>query len=184
MATDWLKLRDEYLRSPDGLKPLAERHGIGYGELKRRAAREGWAARKRTMRKNDAALPQAQAAAPPVTDADRRAQLMAIGDKLTAQLARAAGELDKRAVQHKRRTKETTYGDEQSRGKPVEETVEERVSLETVSALVDSMGLQRLSSTLKILREVTLQGNEGERSLRKVEELMRKLDEDAGKGPG
>ncbi len=136
------------------------------------------------MRKSDAPLPQAQAAAPPVTDADRRAQLMAIGDQLTAQLARAAGELDKRTVQHKRRTKETTYGDEQSRGKPVEETVEERVSLETVVVPVDSMGLQRLSSALKILREVTLQGNEGEQSLRKVEELMRKLDEDAGKEPG
>ncbi len=184
VATDWLKLRDEYLRSPDGLKPLAERHGIGYGELKRRAAKEGWAARKRAMKKRDAPVPGAQAAAPPATNADRRAQLMAIGDRLTAQLARAAGDLDKRAVQHKRRTKETTYGDEQNRGKPVEETVEEHVSVEVVEVPVDSMGLQRLSSALKILREVTLAGSDDEQSLRKVEELMRKLDEDAGKEPG
>ena len=172
MATDWLKLRNEYLQSSLSLRKLAEKHGVNYSTLKSRAARERWAQSRaaRTAR-----------AAPSAREADRLAQLKAIGDRLTAQLARATGELDKQTVKHRRKTREVTYDDREAAGKPVMETVEERVLLEVVDAPVDSMGLKRLSATLKILREVAVAEGGGGQALAQVEALMRRLDEEAGK---
>ncbi|MCE5344017.1 MAG: hypothetical protein LLF96_10625 [Eubacteriales bacterium] len=202
MATDWLKLQEEYLHTPVSLRRLAKKHGIGCTTISNRAAREGWAAQKRTAKPNppEPAVSSETASGttptcempltgdvthpcdvPPACDADRLAQLQAIGDQLTAQLARAVSDLDKQAVQHKRRTKEIIYGDQEAKGKPVEETTEEKVLSETIRVPVSSIGLHRLSTALKILREVTLADNGDMQSLKLVADLMKKLDAEAGK---
>ncbi len=111
---------------------------------------------------------------------ERGAQLTAIGDRLTALLAQATSELDKQVLLHKRRTREMTYEDPQGKGKPIEETVEERVQLEVVDAPVNSMGLKHLSDALKILREVTRADSGSGESVRLVAQLMQKLDDESG----
>ncbi len=111
--------------------------------------------------------------------AERGAQLTAIGDRLTALLAQATSELDKQVLLHKRRTREMTYEDPQGKGKPIEETVEERVQLEVVDAPVNSMGLKHLSDALKILREVTRADSGSGESVRLVAQLMQKLDDES-----
>ncbi len=176
MATDWQKLRNEYLQTSLSLRALAGRHGVAPSTLRNRAAREGWAQTRRAR--------QTEEAAAPACDADRMAQLKAIGDRLTAQLARATDELDKQIVRHKRKVREMTYDDPEASGRPVMETVEERVLLEVVDAPVDSMGLKRLSATLKILRDVAKADGDGEQGVAQVEELMRRLDTEAGKEGG
>ena len=183
-------MRDEYLQTPVSLRKLAEKYGLPRSALEKRAAQEGWHARKtaaQSPRRSQATETEARAAAPPeagiapLFEGDRLAQLQAIGDRLTAQLARATTDLDKQVVQHKRRTREMTYGDPDAPGKPVEETVEEHVRLEVVSVPVSSAGLHRLSTTLKILKEVTLAGGNDEQSLKMVAELMNRLDAEAGR---
>jgi hypothetical protein len=209
VATDWLKVQSEYLHTPVSLQRLAEKHGISHSTLKRRAAKEGWAAQKKAGKTlaDEPATPcetafgvvpvgngcsgtgYAAAAwetvAPydtsPVCDTGRLTQLQAIGDQLTAQLAQAVKDLNKQVVQHKRRTKEMTYGDLESHGKPIEETTEEEVLSETIEVPVSSLGVHRLSTALKILREVTLADSGDGQSLKLVAELMKKLDSEAGK---
>lgn len=264
MATDWLMLRDEYLHTEISLTGLARERGVSVSALKTHAAREGWAAQKRTRRSNDGAAdrpgpftrptpspaggaePRARPATPkkraaaksaakragragaspserrratetqrkpsvpgetgdPMNPtirrtparrenpdgadaaANRLARLAAIGDQLTDQLARAAGELDKQVVLVKTRTREMVYEDAEGRGKPVEETVKDDVELTIVDALVNCSGLQKLSATLKNLRDATRADAGNGESMGMVAELMKKLDDEAeqedGRGP-
>lgn len=47
MATDWTKLRAEYITSASTLRELADRHGIKAAGVMRRAAKEGWDAERK-----------------------------------------------------------------------------------------------------------------------------------------
>ena len=199
MATDWLKLKTDYLSTPVSLRALAVQNGVNPRTLQTVAAREGWAAAKRSG--NGAAQPngakthaktpsQAHSARqntaagvplPAQEPSERRARLLAIGDQLTDQLARAAVELDKQVLKHKRKTREMVYDDAQAKGKPVEETVEENYELEIVDATVNCAGLQKLSAALKNLCDVTAAGDSDGQSVGMVAQLMKKLDEEAGR---
>ena len=208
MATDWLTLENEYIGTEISLRGLAEKYGLSKSTVEKTAAREGWAAMKRARRALDVALegapqstafagdgkgtPQeealAAAAVPPeggapvASHTERIARLMAIGDRLTAQLELAAMELNKQVVKHKRKTRELVYEGEDARGKPVEENVEENYQLEIVDGPVNCAGLQKLSATLKNLREAAQAGAETGQSVGMVAELMRRLDEEAARG--
>ena len=99
VATDWLKLKEEYLRSTAGLNALADRHGIGRKRVQTLAAKQGWAAEKRAAKakatQGEAASRKQPTQQPPAST-QRLARLKAIGDQLTEQLARAAGEQEAR----------------------------------------------------------------------------------------
>ena len=237
-APDWQRIQEAYLRTAVSLKALAREKGVNLSQLRATAAREGWVALKRagglinaadagvaavasTPRHNDRDIRNACVTDNPAkineaaetgetvengetskdgetTDAkgrrvpadrgtpdgpeaaaNRLARLAAIGDQLTDQLARAAGELDKQVVLRKTRTREMVYEDAEGRGKPVEETVEENVEVTIVDALVNCAGLQKLSATLKNLREATrVDAGDGE-TVGMVAELMKKLDDEA-----
>lgn len=47
MATDWTKLRLEYVHGTVTMRELAEKHGIKAAGLMRRAAKEGWDAQRK-----------------------------------------------------------------------------------------------------------------------------------------
>ena len=191
MATDWLKLQTEYLQSDLSLRALARLRGVSPTALGRVAAREGSAALKRAQRLLDAAqaatpgAPPQPCGEPAAVDAagygkaERMARLIAIGDQLTDQLARATVELDKQVLRHKRKTREVVYDGPEARGKPVEETVEENYHLEIVDAPVNCAGLQKLSATLKNLRDAARATDGEAQGVGMVAELMRKLDDDA-----
>ena len=212
MATDWLKLLNEYLDTPISLRGLAEKYGVSRTTLQRYAAREHWAAIKQarlTLCKTTIAVqgktspemiaqvndgnPTAAIGSEPTVSpkvervynspaagkGDRLAQLLAIGDQLMVQLARATVELDKQTLKRKRKTREVVYDGVESRGKPVEETVEENYELQIVDSTVDCGGLQKLSATLKNLREVAMSHHADEDSTSRVQALMNRLDDDA-----
>lgn len=189
MNPDWNALATEYVQTGVTLKALSEKHGAPLNRVRQHCAAEHWVQLRSAWRQIAAvpALPQ-QASEPhtPIQTEgqdDPIARMEAIRAQLTALLARAAGELDKQVLVQKSRRKEVTYDDSQGKGKPVEETVEESLRLEVVDALVNCMGLQRLSAALKTLRDVA-QANAGSAAgTDRVAELMRRLDEEAA-APG
>ena len=61
----------------------------------------------------------------------------------------------------------------------MEETVEEKYQLEVVRVPVSCAGLQKLSATLKNLREATRADQTRDDSVDRVTELMRRLDDEA-----
>lgn len=210
MATDWLMLQDEYLHTAITLKALAKQHGVPYGKLHEVVAREGWVAMKHAKRSLATEQPQPPSKArestkstrqtteenpsaaekspetqtlpaEPADHTDRIARLRAIGDRLTDQLARATVELDKQVLKRKRKTREVVYDGMDAKGKPVEETVEENYELEIVDATVSCAGLQKLSATLKNLREATMADAGEGQSVGMVAELMKRLDDEAAR---
>ena len=136
------------------------------------------------QRRARAARADSPPAETPAAQAERRAKLMAISDRLTDQLARATVELDKQVLRHKRKTREVVYDGPEAKGKPVEETVEENYHLEIVDAPVNCSGLQKLSATLKNLREAARATDGDEQSVGRVAELMKKLDDEAAREDG
>ena len=189
-------MQDEYLRTPISLRDLAARYGVSRNQLQKVASSERWATMKRagTLLKAtelETPVPDAPSAAaateesgetPPIaTHTERLAKLMAIGDQLTDQLARATVELDNQIVKHKRKKRELVYDGPETRSKPVEENVEENYELEIVDATVNCTGLQKLSATLRNLREVANAGGGEAQSVDKVTQLMQKLDVEAAK---
>ena len=40
--TDWDEIRNACVENGESLKSLAERYGVSYGALRKRASREGW----------------------------------------------------------------------------------------------------------------------------------------------
>ena len=46
--TDWDEIRNACVENGESLKSLAERYGVSYGALRKRASREGW--RRQTSR--------------------------------------------------------------------------------------------------------------------------------------
>ncbi|HNW87665.1 MAG TPA: hypothetical protein PLP25_01570 [Candidatus Limiplasma sp.] len=196
MATDWLKMQDEYLRTPISLRDLAAQYGVSRNQLQKVASSEGWAAMKRAgtlLKAIELEIPVLDAPATAAategngesslvaTHTERLAKLMAIGDQLTDQLARATVELDKQIVKHKRKKRELVYDGPEARSKPVEENVEEKYELEIVDTTVNCTGLQKLSATLRNLREVANAGGGETQSVDKVAQLMQKLDVEAAK---
>ncbi len=181
METDWQKLRTEYLQTSTSLRRLAEQNGVSCSQLQKRASQEGWHQTKLAMRapkeQRPADCKAPQSPSPDASGIGRQQKLQAICDRLTVQLARATDELNLQALHHKRKTREITY--DEARGKPVEETTDEREQLEKVDALVDSLGLQRLSASLKTLLEVTRLDRDDEQGIALVSELMKKLDAEA-----
>lgn len=126
------------------------------------------------------ASPDGEPTAP--VDANTLARLRAISEQLTNQLARAAGQLDKQVLKHKRKTRELVYDGGDPRAKPVEETVEETCEIEIVDVPVSCEGLHRLSTTLKNLSDIVKTGGGDEQSVGMVAALMKKLDDEAAKG--
>ena len=190
MAIDWLKLQNEYLQTPITLRGLAKKHGISSTGLQKIASLEGWAALKHArnvLQASVAVLPpemppeDSGVKATPAGHSERIAKLLAISDQLTDQLARATGELDKQILKHKRKTKELVYDGPEARGKPVEETVEENYKLEIVDATVNCTGLQKLSATLRNLRDVAKANGDETEGVEMVTEIMKKLDGEAAK---
>ncbi len=161
----------------------------GTAASKQPERKTGTVASKQAARKTGAAASKQAASKPPppqptVPDADTLARLRAISGQLTDQLARAAGQLDKQVLKHRRKTRELVYDGGDPRAKPVEETVEEHCELEIVDVPVSCEGLQRLSSALKNLSDIVKTGGGDEQSVGMVAALMKKLDDEAAKGDG
>lgn len=54
IETNWEAIREEYILGNMSQKTLAEKHGVSYGQLKRRAAAEGWAQARLSARQDGA----------------------------------------------------------------------------------------------------------------------------------
>ena len=174
--TDWASIKAEYLNTDISTRALAEKEGVSYATLRRRAEKERWVdERKKHERKVSTRIAQKVALTRVDREADRITRLLSIGDTLAAKLEQAAAELDKTLAKHKRKTKTVEYGDADAKGKPTKEVIVEEEILEAVDAPIDRLGMQQLSAALKNLRDVALTGKTDQAAMDKVDKLLEEI---------
>lgn len=85
---DWKQMEGEYVTSRISYRALAEKHGVAYGTVRYRAAKEGWAEKRRS---------HAQQVREKILEADttrcldRMARIMQVGDLLLGKVETLAG---------------------------------------------------------------------------------------------
>lgn len=155
MAVDWLKIRNEYINGGGSYRKLAEKYGVSFGTLRRRAETENWVKRRADqLHKID--IKTAQKAAELISDreAGRMVRILGMADKLSDQLDQAITELDRQLTKKKKKRRQVEYKDPKAPGKPTREIIEETEELEVVEGPIDRLGLQQLTMALKNLKEV------------------------------
>ena len=87
---DWLSIKAEYISTDISTRALAEKHGVSYATLRRRAEKEHWAdERKTTERKVSAKVAQKVALTKVALEVDRLTRLLNIGDNIAGKLEEA-----------------------------------------------------------------------------------------------
>ncbi len=167
MAIDWISVRSQYVNGHVSLRELAKETGVSYSQIAKVAAREKWADMRGDQRiKVESAANQiiADSMAQDIaqTVIDRAKTLLDLGDQLALQIQRAIGELDRKMVKSKTRTKRVVY--DEKCYKPKEETLEETEDIVVADGIVDRQGLQQLTAALKNLRDVMMPLQEGDAS--------------------
>lgn len=152
---DWVSIKAEYIATGISTRSLAEKSGVSYASLRRRAEKEHWAdERKKTERKVSAGVAQKVARVKVVHEADRITRILALSDTLIKKAERAASELDKHLVTNKKRERTITYGDPNAYGKPTKEIIDDTEIIDVVDAPIDRQGLKMITSALKDLNEI------------------------------
>ena len=93
--TDWIKIKNEYINTGISQRKLAEKYGISVSTLTKRANKEKWQQAKETQcKKIETALQQKTADKIVKSEVDRIANILALGDKLSAKIDKAIGQLE------------------------------------------------------------------------------------------
>lgn len=177
-AVDWLKIKNEYINGGGSYRKLAEKYGVSFATLRRKAKDEDWVSLKNKQQyKVSTKLAQKTAEKIAEQEANRMVKLLRMADRLGAQLDRAIGELDRQMVKNKRKHREIEYKDPKAPGRPTKEVIKETEQIEVVSGSIDRAGLQQLSMALKNLKDtITTVDNGDSDTLKKAKELLGGVD--------
>lgn len=93
--TDWIKIKNEYINTSISQRKLAEKYGISVSTLTKRANKEKWQQEKETQcNKIETKVQQKTADKIVKSEVDRIANILALGDKLSAKIDKAIGQLE------------------------------------------------------------------------------------------
>lgn len=160
---DWLKIRNEYINGNISYRKLAEKHGISFSALEKRAREEKWREkRKNQCDKIATKLRQKTAEKIVEKEADRITRIENAADKLLEKIEIATEQLDLFIVTNKAKQKEVKYVKNKAGfGKPEKEIIQEIEHKEVIKTdFLDRKGLKELTSALKDLKDIQLANNE------------------------
>lgn len=147
--TDWIKIKNEYINTSISQRKLAEKYGISVSTLTKRANKEKWQQEKETQcNKIETKVQQKTADKIVKSEVDRIANILALGDKLSAKIDKAIGQL------------ETVLVD----GEEVE------------TGIVDVRGLRSLVQSVKDLKDIVRTDDNGD-EIRKLDAILNGVDE-------
>lgn len=155
MAVDWLKIKNEYINGGGSYRKLAEKHGVSFDTLRRRAKRENWQdLREKQCHKIATKAAQKTAEKIAEKEANRVAKLLSVSDQLVVRIEQAIKELDQTQVINKRKTKITEYKNDRAPQKPTKEIVTEKEEIISTQSIVDRRGLQQVAIALKTVWDI------------------------------
>lgn len=125
--TDWIKIKNEYINTNTSYRKLADKYCVSVTAIANRAKSENWVnARDEQCNKTCTEVVQKTADKIVESEVDRIANILALGDKLSAKIDKAIGQL------------ETAFVD----GEEVE------------TGIVDVRGLRSLVQSVKDLKDI------------------------------
>ena len=147
--TDWIKIKNEYINTSISQRKLAEKYGISVSTLTKRANKEKWQQEKETQcNKIETKVQQKTADKIVKSEVDRIANILALGDKLSAKIDKAIGQLETAIVD----------GEEVDTG------------------IVDVRGLRSLVQSVKDLKDIVRTDDNGD-EIRKLDTILNGVDE-------
>lgn len=156
MAVDWLTIRNDYINGGGSYRKLAEKYGVSFSTLEKRAREENWKSEKEKQCERIATeVRQKTEAAIIAKEVKRVERLLAISDKLIDKIERSVTELDLAQVTNKTKTKVIEYKNGKRPDKPTKETIEEKEEILAVSSIVDRKGLQQVAMALKAMWDIS-----------------------------
>lgn len=152
---DWLAIKAEYISTGISLRDLAEKHGVSFSSLGKKAMRERWKdERTETGNKVATKVKQKIVSVSVAKEVDRLTRLLGVGDLLTDKLEQSAKQLGAYTIL--KRKCEHVIEDDNGDRRLVEDTEEIAVPCE---AVVNAADAKRIASALKDLHEIA-KGNE------------------------
>ena len=182
MAVDWLAIRNDYINGGGSYRKLAEKYGVSFSAVEKRARAEKWKKQREKQRENVAKkLRQKTEAAIIQKEIDRVERLLSISDDLMLKIERAVVELDLAQVTNKTKTKVIEYKNKDRADKPTKETITEKEEILAVGSIVDRKGLQQVATALKAVWDITQEhnGSAGGDDDREDDPLTKALKEEA-----
>lgn len=162
MPIDWLTIKTEYINTDISQRKLADKHGISFNTLKKKANKEHWAEAREKQRASVTTRVQQKIETQTVNQTvNNIKRLSDLTSKLLDQIERATAELDSDVVVNKRKTRTIEYKDSTAKGKPTKETIYEKEEKVVVQTLVDRQGLLQVTASLKNLKDVLSFTGEG-----------------------
>ena len=160
MAVDWLAIRNDYINGGGSYRKLAEKYGVSFSALEKKARAENWKEEKETQCDKIATeLRQKTADAIVQKGVDWVERLLSISDNLIGKIERAVGELDLAQVTNKTKTRVIEYKNRDRPDKPTREITEEKEEILAVSSIVDRKGLQQVAAALKTIWDISNESN-------------------------
>lgn len=152
---DWVSIKSEYISTDISTRALAEKSGVSYATLRRRAEKEHWAdERKTTERKVSAKVAQKVARVKVARETDRLTRILDVSDALLQKAERGVSELGEFYIV-KRKV---------SRAEPVKNQegvvigiadVDETAEVATKGpAIIDGAAVRHFASALKDLNDI------------------------------
>ena len=175
---DWIKIRNEYINGNISYRNLAKKHCVSFATLQSRAKKEKWKEKRDKQHdKIDKKIGQKTADNIAQKEIDRQARLLNASDKLIDKLEQATKELDKYFVTNKEKTKLIEYTETGNKKKLDKEVIFEYEKGETLTGVVDRLGIKLLSDALKNIQAVQNFNKTDEGALNKLDELLRGISD-------
>lgn len=163
LATNWNKIRNEYINGNISYQKLAEKHKIPYQTLRDRAIKEKWFNKRKEQRKKISIKTDEKTAEKLAeAEANRLLNISNAADKLLEKIELATEQLDQFIVENKIKQREIQYvTDKSGFGKPKKEVIKEVTDKRIVKAgHLDRAGLKQLTSALKDLKDIQFTADE------------------------
>lgn len=157
MATNWTKIRNDYINGYISYRKLAEKYNVSFKTLQDRALKEKWFERRKIQReKIGEKIGQKTAEKLAEAEANRLLRISNAADKLLEKIEIATEQLDQFIVANKVKQRELEYVDDKAGfGKPKKEIIKEVEDRRIVKAdHLDRLGLKQLTSALKDLKDI------------------------------
>lgn len=159
MATNWTKIKNEYINGNISYRELAKKHRVGFSALKTRGAKEHWYEKREKQRNTiEQKLEQKTAEKIAEKEADRIARVQSAADKLLEKIELATQQLDIFLAIDKMKYSKQVVDDKT--GKSVKVYVEEEVPKSKQLKHTDIQKIKQLTSALKDLKDIQFVRNE------------------------